>query len=118
FISLSGGNAGNVVANRLTENPDFSVLVLEAGPSPEGLLNYTVPFFAVFARMYPNPRDWNYTVTPLPGLDGRILPFPRGRLLGGCSSMNGMQYIRRSKEDYGRYARVSGDPGWGSISTP
>ncbi|KAJ7099698.1 aryl-alcohol oxidase-like protein [Mycena epipterygia] len=111
-MRLSGGGAGNVVANRLTENPNFSVLVLEAGPSPEGLLNYTVPFFNMYLREIGNPRDWNYTTTVLTGLDGRVLTYPRGRLLGGCTSMNGMQYMRGSKDDHDRYARVSGDPGW------
>ncbi|KAJ6593523.1 aryl-alcohol-oxidase from pleurotus Eryingii [Mycena capillaripes] len=105
-----GGAAGNVIANRLTENPHFSVLVLEAGPIPEGL-NYTVPLFQSFVQQ-PSPRDWNYTTVAQPGLNGRVLPYPRGRVLGGCTSMNGMQYVRGSKADYDRYARVTGDPGW------
>ncbi|KAK0473368.1 aryl-alcohol oxidase precursor [Armillaria novae-zelandiae] len=111
FVVVGGGTAGNVVANRLTENPAFSVLVLEAGPSPEGLINHTVPFFNVFLRGE-NPWDWNYTAIPQTGLDGRALHYPRGRILGGCSSMNGMAYLRGSSEDYDRYADVTQDPGW------
>ncbi|KAK0450398.1 aryl-alcohol oxidase [Desarmillaria tabescens] len=111
FVVVGGGTAGNAVANRLTENPTFSVLVLEAGPSPEGLVNHTVPFFNVFLRGE-NPWDWNYTAIPQAGLDGRALHYPRGRILGGCSSMNGMAYLRGSSEDYDRYANVTQDPGW------
>ncbi|KAK0217018.1 aryl-alcohol oxidase precursor [Armillaria fumosa] len=111
FVVVGGGTAGNVVANRLTENSAFSVLVLEAGPSPEGLINHTVPFFNFFLRGE-NPWDWNYTAIPQTGLDGRALHYPRGRILGGCSSMNGMEYLRGSSEDYDRYADVTEDPGW------
>ncbi|KAK0235295.1 aryl-alcohol oxidase [Armillaria nabsnona] len=111
FVIVGGGTAGNVVANRLTENPTFSVLILEAGPSPEGLINHTVPFFNSFL-WGENPWDWNYTAVPQIGLDGRALHYPRGRILGGCSSMNGMVYLRGSSEDYDRYADVTQDPGW------
>ncbi|KAG7440523.1 aryl-alcohol-oxidase from pleurotus Eryingii [Guyanagaster necrorhizus] len=111
FIVIGGGTAGNVVANRLTENPSFSVLVLEAGPSPEGQLNHTVPFFSIFLREQ-SPLDWNYTTVPQVGLDGSALQYPRGRILGGCSSMNRLAYVRGSSEDYDRYANVTGDNGW------
>ncbi|KAF7341978.1 Aryl-alcohol oxidase-like protein [Mycena venus] len=111
FVIVGGGAGGNVVANRLTENLNFNVLLLEAGPSPEGRLNYTVPFFTVYLRE-PGPFDWNYTVTSA-GLNNRVLTYPRGRILGGCTSLNGLSYARGSEDDYNRYARVTGDPGWG-----
>ncbi|KAJ6588451.1 hypothetical protein B0H19DRAFT_207092, partial [Mycena capillaripes] len=111
FVVIGGGAGGNAVVNRLTENPAFSVLLLEAGPSPVGLINYTAPFFSVFLRQ-PGPFDWNYTVTSS-GLNNRVLTYPRGRILGGCTSINGLGYVRGSEDDYNRYARVTGDSGWG-----
>ncbi|KAF7341984.1 Aryl-alcohol oxidase-like protein [Mycena venus] len=111
FVIVGGGAGGNVIANRLTENLNFNVLLLEAGPSPEGRLNYTVPFFSIYLRG-PGPFDWNYTVTSA-GLNNRVLTYPRGRILGGCTCINGLGYVRGSEDDYNRYARVTGDPGWG-----
>ncbi|KAF7344404.1 Aryl-alcohol-oxidase from pleurotus Eryingii [Mycena sanguinolenta] len=111
FIIIGGGAGGNVVANRLTENPAFSVLLLEAGPSPAGLINYTAPFFSIYLRQ-PGPFDWNYTLTSS-GLNDRVITYPRGRILGGCTSINGLGYLRGSQEDFNRYASVSGDLGWG-----
>ncbi|KAF7328430.1 Pyranose dehydrogenase [Mycena venus] len=111
FIIVGGGTAGNVLGNRLTENKHTSVLVLEAGGSNEDVLNIIVPFFAT--RATPNtPQDWNYTTAPQTGLAGRSVPYPRGFVLGGSSSVNGMAYTRGSKEDYDRFAHVSGDQGW------
>ncbi|KAJ7475206.1 aryl-alcohol oxidase [Mycena galericulata] len=111
FIIVGGGTAGNVIANRLSENPHFSILVLEAGGSNAGVLDIIVPFFC--GRATPDtPQDWNYTTTPQENINGRIIPYARGFVLGGCSSVNDMAYTRGSKEDYDRYANVTGDEGW------
>ncbi|KAG2004470.1 aryl-alcohol oxidase [Coprinopsis cinerea AmutBmut pab1-1] len=110
FVIVGGGNAGCVLANRLTENPKFKVLVIEAGPSHEGVLNAQVPNF-VFA-LQNSTYDYNYTSTIQPQLGNRPLALPRARMLGGSSSHNGMFYTRGSSSDYDRWAAVTGDSGW------
>ncbi|KAJ7719891.1 aryl-alcohol oxidase-like protein [Mycena olivaceomarginata] len=109
---IGGGTAGNVVANRLTENPNFSVLVLEAEVSNEGVLDSTVPYFVENLLAVPGIYGWNYTTTPQIGLNNRVLPYQRAHILGGCSAHNGMVYTRGSAEDFDRYVSVTGDPGW------
>ncbi|KAJ7761453.1 aryl-alcohol oxidase-like protein [Mycena olivaceomarginata] len=96
------GTAGLVVANRLTENPNFSVLVLEAGVSNVGVLDSTIPLFAV-NFLEQTIYDWNYTTTPQSGVNNRVLDYLRARMLGGCSS---------HMEDWDRYANVTHDPSW------
>ncbi|KAJ6498864.1 aryl-alcohol-oxidase from pleurotus Eryingii [Mycena sanguinolenta] len=111
FIVVGGGTAGSVVANRLSENPENSVLVLEAGISNAGILDIIVPFFS--PRAVPNTAvDWNYSTTAQVGLNDRSIAYPRGFVLGGSSSVNDMVYTRGSKEDYDRWANVTGDDGW------
>ncbi|KAJ7366512.1 pyranose dehydrogenase [Mycena albidolilacea] len=112
FVIVGGGAAGNVVANRLTENPKFSVLVLEAGVSNEGVIDSIVPFLVGNLLSGPNAYEWNYTTTPQIGLNNRTIRYPRAHILGGCTAHNGMVYTRGSAEDYDRYAAVTGDPGW------
>ncbi|KAJ6465135.1 pyranose dehydrogenase [Mycena vulgaris] len=111
FVIVGGGTAGNVVANRLTERHQFSVLVLEAGVSNEGVLDSIIPFFG-FNLLGANIYQWNYTTTPQVGLNGRILDYSRAHILGGCSAHNGMIYTRGSASDFDRYANLTGDSGW------
>ncbi|KAJ7924083.1 aryl-alcohol oxidase [Mycena leptocephala] len=112
FVIVGAGAAGNVVANRLTEDRNFSVLVLEAGVSNEGVINSIVPFFVNNLLSGPNIYEWNYTTTLQVGLNNRSIPYPRAHILGGCTSHNGMVYTRGSAEDYDRWAAVTGDSGW------
>ncbi|KAF8883634.1 aryl-alcohol oxidase-like protein [Gymnopilus junonius] len=101
--------AGSVVSSRLSENPQFKVLVIEAGPTNEGAIDSEVPLFVLDI---PSQFDWNFTTVPQTALGGRVLPYPRGFLLGGSSSVNGMVYTRGSSADFDRFAHFSGDSGW------
>ncbi|KAJ7821311.1 glucose dehydrogenase short protein [Mycena olivaceomarginata] len=112
FVIIGAGAAGNVVANRLTENPNFSVLVLEAGVSNEEIIDSSVPFLVENLLSGPAAYEWNYTTTPQVGLNNRAVPYQRAHVLGGCTAHNGMVYTRGSAEDFDRYAAVTGDPGW------
>ncbi|KAI0039712.1 GMC oxidoreductase [Auriscalpium vulgare] len=111
FIVVGAGVGGGVVARRLSEDPGTRTLLIEAGPSNEGILPVEVPLLCT--SLSPDTAyDWNYTTTPQRGLDDRVLGYPRGRLLGGSSSINYLAWTRGSRDDYDRLARVSGDAGW------
>ncbi|KAJ7026999.1 alcohol oxidase [Mycena alexandri] len=111
FIIVGGGTAGSVVANRLTENANFSVLVLEGGVTNQGVVDSEAPFLV--GEMLAQPIwSWNYSTTPQVGLNGRTIPYQRARILGGCSAHNGMFYTRGSSDDFDRYAELTNDPGW------
>ncbi|KIM44803.1 GMC oxidoreductase [Hebeloma cylindrosporum] len=111
YIIIGAGNAGLVVANRLTENSKVSVLVLEAGVTDQGVIAAEAPFLG--PTLTPNTLwDWNYTVVAQPGMKGRTFPYPRGKLLGGSSSANYLFHQFGTNEDWDRLSLVSGDPGW------
>lgn len=110
YIVVGAGPAGCLLANRLSANPQHRVLLLEAG----GRDNYPwihIPVGYLFC--IGNPRtDWCFKTEAEPGLQGRSLSYPRGKVLGGCSSINGMIYMRGQAADYDSWA-AEGNPGWG-----
>ncbi|KAF9445261.1 GMC oxidoreductase [Macrolepiota fuliginosa MF-IS2] len=109
FIVVGGGLAGGVVATRLGENQGFKVLVIEAGPSNDDIFASQVPGLEPNVTMTGTRVDWNYTTTPQIHVNGRVDPYTRALMLGGCSSHNGMVYTRGSRDDYDRWASVTGD---------
>ena len=110
YVIVGGGTAGCVLANRLSADPRVQVMVLEAGGSGRDP-RIEVPL--MLGQLIGNPRfDWGWSTAPEPHLDGRVLPLPRGRMLGGSSCMNGMVYVRGHRIDYDGWAAL-GNEGWG-----
>jgi choline dehydrogenase len=110
YVIVGAGSSGCVIANRLSADPRTRVLLLEAGGSD----NYHWVHIPVgYLYCMGNPRtDWGYRTREEAGLNGRALPYPRGKLLGGCSSINGMIYMRGQARDYDHWRQL-GNPGWG-----
>ncbi|KAG0285050.1 hypothetical protein BGZ96_010658 [Linnemannia gamsii] len=108
YIVLGGGSAGSVVASRLAEDPAVNVLVLEAGYSDE-VLTSRAP--GLYNTIFQSDADWNYETIPQTHAGNRTLMQPRGKLLGGCSSINAMMYHRGPASDYDEWEAL-GNPGW------
>jgi choline dehydrogenase len=110
YVVAGAGTAGCVLANRLSADPDVSVLLVEAGGKDDWIwIHIPVGYLYCIG----NPRtDWCYRTEPDPGLNSRSILYARGKVLGGCSSINAMLYLRGQKRDYDEWARLANDPGW------
>ncbi|MCW2681132.1 MAG: choline dehydrogenase [Frankiales bacterium] len=109
YVVVGAGTAGCVLAARLSEDPSVRVLLLEAGDR-DTTREIGVP--AAFSKLFKTKDDWDYSTEPEAGCDGREMYWPRGKVLGGCSSINAMIYIRGARADYDGW-RDAGCDGWG-----
>lgn len=110
YIILGAGSAGSIVASRLTENASVRILLLEAGPT-DSKPSINVPLG--YAMNFRNPKiNWMYESEPVPGLGGRRTYVPRGKVLGGSGSINGMIYLRGAADDFDDW-KAAGCTGWG-----
>jgi choline dehydrogenase len=109
YIVVGAGTAGSVAAARLSDNPDIRVLLLEAGPA-NGPDAVSVP--PAWPTLIGSDVDWGYSTVEQPGLAGAVRPYPRGKMLGGSSSINAMMHIRGDRSGYDDWA-ADGAPGWG-----
>ena len=110
YIIVGAGSAGCVLANRLTQNPDVTVLLLEAGAKDD---YHWIHIPVGYLYCINNPRtDWQFKTETLSGLNGRSLLYPRGRVLGGSSSINGMIYMRGQDQNYAEWAHLTNDHAW------
>jgi len=108
YIIIGAGSAGCVLANRLSENPNHKVLLIEAG-GPDKKMEIHIP--AGYAKLHRTEVDWGYYTEPQAHVLNRRIYLPRGKTLGGCSSTNAMAYVRGNKEDYNDWADM-GNEGW------
>ncbi|KAJ7093831.1 GMC oxidoreductase [Mycena belliarum] len=109
YIICGGGPAGCVLASRLSESPDITVLLIEAGKSNKGNLLARIPL--AFTRLFPTAVNWNYKTVPQAGLNDRELSWERGKILGGSSSINASVYQRCAPEDFSKWVEA-GAVGW------
>lgn len=110
YLVVGTGSAGAVLANRLSADASTAVVALEAGPRDK---NRFIGIPAAFSKLFRSAIDWDYLTEPQPALAGRQIYWPRGKVLGGSSSMNAMMWVRGFAADYDEWARRAG-PGWSS----
>jgi len=110
YVIVGAGSAGCVLANRLTEDPNVRVVLIEAGGRDwNPLIHIPVGFMKLLDH---KTLTWGFKAEADPGTNGRAIPYPRGRVLGGSSSINGLIYIRGQPEDFDHWAQL-GNRGWG-----
>ncbi|HTH78344.1 MAG TPA: GMC family oxidoreductase N-terminal domain-containing protein [Ramlibacter sp.] len=110
YVIIGAGTAGCLLANRLSADPTKRVLLIEAGRKDD---YHWIHIPVGYLYCIGNPRtDWLYKTEPDAGLNGRSLRYPRGKALGGCSSINGMIYMRGQSRDYDQWANLTGDAAW------
>ena len=110
YIIVGAGTAGCLLANRLSADASKRVLLIEAGKRDD---YHWIHIPVGYLYCIGNPRtDWLYETEAAAGLNGRTLRYPRGKVLGGCSSINGMIYMRGQSRDYNQWAAITDDPQW------